>query len=144
MESVAYQLEINADDQRTFGPCDCCGNMTSRVWGYVRQGEKAVSAYFVEWTPGHQDRAANFDLIVGSWGDETTADERVGVALAFRNVATGPGFMVVDSDRRSVGKSSLVGRSLTRQQVLDSRICQDIFVMCDAILSQDHRLTVLP
>jgi hypothetical protein len=59
------QLSIDPNDQRTFGPCDCCGNMTQRVWGYVYDNDAALAAYFVEWTPGHVEQSANFDLIVG-------------------------------------------------------------------------------
>ena len=63
-----FQVLVEAENERTAGPCPCCGNMTRRVWGYVSQGDVTVAAYFVEWTPGHQDRAANFDLIIGAWG----------------------------------------------------------------------------
>ena len=63
-----FQVLVEAENERTFGPCSCCGNMTRRVWGYVSQGDATVAAYFVEWTPGHKDRAANFDLIIGAWG----------------------------------------------------------------------------
>jgi len=37
--------------------------MTQRVWGYVNQDDATIAAYFVEWTPGHVQNPANFDLI---------------------------------------------------------------------------------
>jgi hypothetical protein len=66
--------------------------MTKRVWGYVNQGETTIAAYFVEWTPGHTEQAANFDLIVGKWGTDSTSHDRKGVALAFRQLQNGPSF----------------------------------------------------
>ena len=68
----------------TFGPCGCCGNMTRRVRGYVNQGAATIAAYFVEWTPGHEAKAANFDLIVGKWGEVADSTSRKAVALDFR------------------------------------------------------------
>ena len=55
-------LEIDPEHVREFGPCDCCGNMTKRVWDYVHRGDAGFAAYFVEWTPNHSDCAANFDF----------------------------------------------------------------------------------
>ncbi len=69
-------LTTNPDDQRTFGPCSCCGNMTQRVWGYVNQGDATVAAYFVEWNPWHVETPANFDLILGKLGVEADAKDK--------------------------------------------------------------------
>jgi hypothetical protein len=45
--------------------------LTKRVWGFVYDSKAALAGYFVEWTPGHEGSSANFDLIVGTWGDDT-------------------------------------------------------------------------
>ena len=136
----SFHLAINPDDERTFGPRTCCGNMTRRVWGYVYQGEAAIAAYFVEWTPGHLDQAATFDLILGKWGPEAAAIDRQGVALAFRQLETGPAFMVVDALDRPIGTSFLVGEALSREQVVDEPIAKTVFAVCDSILLHDARL----
>ena len=62
-------LEIEQENEKKFGPCLCCGNMTTRVWGYAYRAKKPLAAYFVEWTPGHAYREAIFDLIIGRWGE---------------------------------------------------------------------------
>jgi hypothetical protein len=82
-KNVEFQLLINPEEERTFGPCSCCGNMTRRGWGYVNQGAATIAAYFVEWTPGHEEKAANFDLIVGKWGEDADSTSRKAVALDF-------------------------------------------------------------
>jgi hypothetical protein len=137
------RLLINPDDQRTFGPCKCCGNMTQRVWGYVNQDDATVAAYFVEWTPGHADHAASFDLILGKWGTETRSTDRMAVALAFRYVEAGPEFMVVDAADRPIGTSSLVGEALTREQVIGRPIAITAFAVCDSIFEHDDRISEL-
>jgi hypothetical protein len=112
------ELVINPDDQRTFGPCECCGNMTRRVWGYVNQGEATIATYFVEWTPGHVEKSANFDLILGKWGPDADPKDRKAVAVVFRQLETGPAFMVLNAAGRPIAVSPLVCEALNRQRVI--------------------------
>jgi hypothetical protein len=140
MSQSDLQLTINPDDQRVFGPCACCGNMTQRVWGYVSQDETTIAAYFVEWTPGHSEQAANFDLIVGKWGTESTSHDRKGIALAFRQLQNGPSFMVINAVDRPIATSSLISDALSRDQVVGMPIAETVFAVCDAIFLRDHRI----
>ena len=140
---MRFELVINPDDQRTFGPCKCCGNMTQREWGYVNQGDATIAAYFVEWTPGHVQNPANFDLILGAWGPAAAPRDRKAVALDFRRSDTGPAFTVIDAADRPVGKNSLVGEALKREQVIGEPVANTVFAICDAVLLQDHRLAPL-
>jgi hypothetical protein len=141
--SVTFQLTINPDDERTFGPCNCCGNMTRRVWGYVNEGDATIAAYFVEWTPGHVEQAATFDLILGKWGPETSSTDRQGAALAFRQLETGPTFMVLDAADRPIGASALVGAALSREQIIGKPIAETVFAICDTVFLQDQRISPL-
>jgi hypothetical protein len=138
-----YQLVINPEDERTFGPCTCCGNMTRRVWGYVTHDEATVAAYFVEWTPGHEEKAANFDLIIGKWGEDAGPVSRKAVALDFRQLDTGPAFRVINAKDRPVGTNSLVGEALNREQIIGEPIAQTIFGICDTVFREDHRISTL-
>ena len=117
--------------------------MTHRVWGYVYDNDAALAAYFVEWTPGHVERSANFDLIVGRWGDETSASDSVAIALEFRCLNSGPAFMVVNAEARPVARNANVGRALTREQVTGTELAQTAFAVCDEIFLNDGRLTTL-
>jgi hypothetical protein len=142
-QASALSLEISPDSQRQFGPCDCCGNMTSRVWGYIWQNGSAIAAYFVEWTEGHPYREANFDFIYGRWGDETSAKDRQAIAVAYRCLETGPSFMVIDANDRTVGKNSLAGKAVTREQVLNGELRGITFSLCDAVYLSDPRIGTL-
>ncbi|MBV9885715.1 MAG: hypothetical protein JO119_04125 [Acidobacteria bacterium] len=142
---MALRLEFEPENQRTFGPCDCCGNMTQRVWGFLYEGDAAVAAYFVEWTPGHAADDATFDFIVGPWGDDdgSKKSQRKAVSLHLRRLETGPSFMVVDATQRPLAENSLVGKALRREQVIGHPIAQKVFAMCDAIWLQDPRISDL-
>ena len=137
------RLEIFPDNQKTFGPCDCCGEMTSRVWGYIYGRNDALAAYYVEWTPRHEGQQANFDLIVGVWGEDTCASDRQAIAVEFRKLDTGPAFRVIDAKYREVSKSALVAEALDRDSVIGTPLAAQVFAICDLIYLEDPRISEL-
>jgi hypothetical protein len=127
-----------------FGPCECCGNNSRRVWGFVHSPSTAVAAYFVHWTLSRvRDHGANFDLIIGKWGNGSSARDRVLVSLAYRVDDGGPSFMVIDSADRPAASSELVSKALARSDVVGTLMARQAFDIVDAILSQDPRVTEL-
>lgn len=135
-------ITIEPDGSHDTGVCPCCGRMSRRVWGYVRRDGDPFAAYFVHWTRGHvPEQGANIDVIVGDWGDGTTADQRVGVALLYRLLTTGPAMMVIDGAGRF--DSPLVGHALARTDVVNTPLAKDVFAVADAILDQDERVEEL-
>jgi hypothetical protein len=136
-------LTIEPNGEKAFGPCDCCGEMTKRVWGFVYAGEAALAAYFVEWTPGHEASSANFDLIVGTWGNDADNSTRRAVSLDFRRLATGPAFMVIDACTRTVANSPLISAALNREEVIGTETATLAFSICDVIYLKEPRLVWL-
>jgi hypothetical protein len=133
--------QLEAAGQRDFGPCECCGGLSRSVWGYVHQGKATEAAYFIQWTPGHlTEHGAHFDLIVGAWGDDAAGTDRYAVSLEFRHTERGPVFMVIDSASRPVAKSDLVGRALSRSEVIGTPLAQQAFDLVDFIWLQERRI----
>lgn len=113
------ELRIEPGGSKDLGPCDCCRGNSRTVWGYVYDSGGATAAYFVQWTLGHVDRhGAQFDLIIGEWGDEAQRSDRCSISLEFRRTDQGPSFMVIDSADRPIASSDLVGESLARADVI--------------------------
>jgi hypothetical protein len=132
---------IEVDGSSDFGPCDCCGNMSRTVWGYVHRGAATEAAYFVQWTMGAVDlHGANFDLIIGQWGEESASSDRQAVSLAFRRLESGPSFMVIDAGDRPVASSDIVGTCLRRDDVVGTPAAKQAFEIVDAIWLQDRRI----
>lgn len=68
-------LKIEPIASKDFGPCSCCGDTSRSVWGYVHGMYDPCAAYFVHWTLGQVPKhGAHIDLIIGEWGDGTTAE----------------------------------------------------------------------
>lgn len=139
------KLFIEPTGEKDHGPCDCCGRTSRCVWGLVQNTKRTVAAYYVHWTVGGvAEHYPNFDLIIGKWGKGATAEDRVLVSLRYRWTAEdGPSFMVIDSAGRPSAESELVGRALTRAEVIGQPIAKQAFDIVDTILAQDARIAEL-
>jgi hypothetical protein len=137
-------LRVEPTGTNDYGPCECCGNNSRCVWGFIQGAVVTVAAYFVHWTLTRvMDHGANFDLIMGKWGDGASARDRSLVSLAYRLFDTGPQFMVIDGHQRPSAKSELVGHVLRRDEVVGQPIAKQAFAVVDAILAQDSRVLEL-
>jgi hypothetical protein len=137
-------LRVEATGANDYGPCECCGNKSRCVWGFIHASDGTLASYFVHWTLTRvQDHGANFDLIIGRWGKGATARDRCLVSLAYRLCEGGPQFMVIDGHGRPAAESKLVGRVLTRDEVIGQPIAKQAFDAVDAILAQDGRILEL-
>lgn len=123
------------------GACECCGNVSRRVSGWIHAGERTVAAYAIRWTPGHvQENGAEIDLIIGAWGEESSAADRVGVSLVHFEREDGPWGSVTDAAERPLLKSDLVGSRLRRDEVVGTPLAAQVFSLVDAVYLQDARL----
>jgi hypothetical protein len=125
-----------------YGPCDCCGDMSQLASGMVRLDDEPYAAYQVHWTSHQVARhGAEFYLILGQWGDGTTAENRFAVALHFFVEPDRFGFSVVDADQTPMASHPLVGRALPRQSVIDTPLAQEVFKLVDAIWLEDENIS---
>ncbi len=127
--------------QKDFGPCECCGGTSRTVWGFVHEGPRSLASYFVQWKVGQVPRhGANFDVILGRWGDGAGPDDRVAVALRFSRTEKGPSFMVVDATDRPTASGGIAGAALVRDQVLGSSWEREAYDVVDAVWLKDERI----
>ena len=135
-------FEIEPENEKVTGRCECCGNVSRAVWGFAYLYGRPFAAYQVHWTMGHvPEYGANFDLIVGRWAaDGGTSADRSAVSLVYRIVDNGPAFTVIDANARNIAKSNLASRALKRDEIVGQPIAHDVFALCDAVLMQDERV----
>jgi hypothetical protein len=138
MKNAAYVIEPTGS--RDFGPCKCCGNMSRTVWGMLRKGDIDKAVYFVQWTMSSPQHGANFDLVIGRWGDGSDIADRTSVSLLYRADVDEPGFMIIDAAGRPASDGSLAVKALSRDELVNSTLKAPVFAMVDAIFLQDERL----
>jgi hypothetical protein len=124
--------------------CDCCGGKTSKLWGWLHQGEATLLAYFVRWSDSHPEKGADFDLLIGPWGEGTTPDDRCCVSLSLFQQENGePAFMVVNARSAFYGPDKLAAHGLAREDVIGTDFAPYVFDMLDQLWLQDDRLPFL-
>lgn len=133
------QLVIETAGENS-GVCACCGHETRTVWGYVREADRTIAAYFVQWTVGMPKHRPTFDFLVGTWGDDSVRDKQL-VSWMFDSRSPAGGFMVVDSSDRPAARSEICAQALTRNQVTANRELMDrARSLIDAVWLDDPRL----
>lgn len=126
-----------------FGPCECCSNTNLTVWGELEEKDVIAAVYYIHWTHTRPDHGATFDLVIGKWGEESSAADRFAVSLLFQIIEGVGQFIVIDANDRRIAESELVGTSFTREQVIDSPLKKRVFLMVDEIFLQDNRIAEL-
>ena len=86
---------------------------------------------------------ANFDLVLGRWGEGTGPADRATASLEYRLLESGPTFRVIDAAPRASKLESLAARSLSRADVIGTPLAEQVFAMTDLILADDARLSEL-
>ena len=139
--SATLKLEVELSEESS-GYCDCCGRISRTIWGSIHGAGATVATYFVQWTEGHlEENGANFDLIIGPWGDNTSPEQRAAVSLLCRTDRDGgPAFMVIDAQDRPMLDSKLVGLALSRDEVVGTPLATQVFAILEAIWLNDSRL----
>jgi hypothetical protein len=133
-------LQVELSGSKDFGPCDCCGQNSRTVWGYIYRDGEPSAAYFVHWTLGRVEQdGAHFDFVVGAWGDAAAAADRQAVSLVYRS-GQGGGFMIIDAASRRTAGSRLAGRALARKDVVGTALASEVFQLVDAVWLEDSRL----
>ncbi len=139
MTSSNLTLHIVPGDSRVTGTCDCCGKTSMLASGFIHDADGvAQAAYFVHWTADHPDHGANFDLVVGRWGEGVEPLERAGVSLRF---LPKKGFMVIDAHERPFAKHQrLFSRGLARADVVGTPLASWVFpCRCCVAERRPHR-----
>ena len=132
---------LSVQEDTTFGPiyCECCGQKTQSISGWLNDDSGTVAAYLVHWTETRPDHGANFDLVIGKWGEATAASDRQGASLKYNR--SGDGFMVIDASSRPFAAAShLFSHALSRQEVVGTPFAAELFTFIDAIWLQDSRI----
>jgi hypothetical protein len=125
-------------DGEAGGICDCCGETTKRIWGYVETIDRTVAAYFVTWTMGRPEDLAKFELVVGPWGEGAAPASRKAVTALY-GIHDGEGwFMVHDNDG---SLKNIAAVALKRKEVIGKPIAKKCFDLLDAIWLGDRRLS---
>jgi hypothetical protein len=134
-------FEFEERNVTDYGPCECCGGVSLLASGLVRRNYEPYAIYQVHWTKHQIEKhGAEFYIILGEFGEGTTAADKFAVALHLFVEDERHGFMVVDADRTSIASHPLVGRALPRASVINTALAEEVFELVDAIWLEDENI----
>ncbi len=108
----------------------------------VRLNDDPHALYQVHWTTQQVARhGAEFYIVLGHFGDGTTAADKFAIALHFFVEPDRFGFMVVNAAQTPIASHPLVGRALPRESVIDKPLAQEVFDLVDAIWLEDKDIS---
>lgn len=139
--SVTADYEVEPLGQSN-GVCSCCGSETRLVWGFVHSPAGTVASYQVHWTAGAGlgCHPANYDFVIGPWGEGASPADRIAVSLMHFENEDGPGVMVIDAGGRPPAGSGLAASALDRESVVGTELAATAFAIFDTVFLQDTRL----
>jgi hypothetical protein len=132
-----YTLETGNDS--TGAKCSCCERVTRKISGWVLLDGNAHAAYLAMWTDGHREFGVSMVLSIGGWGGGSV-EERSAVALEWKALPSGPSCAVQDAaTTRWASDAGVLGRMLSRTEVLNSWLGEEAFRVSDVVFAQDSR-----
>ena len=110
--------------------------------GQRRSRRRDGRGLLVNWTVDHlAESGADFDLVLGAWGEDTTSADRVCVSLLYRKPEDHPwSVMVIDADHSKRIGGEIADSGLRRDEVIGTPLAPHVFAVIDAIFLQDGRL----
>ena len=111
------------------------------MWGYLHAADHPLACYFIQWTSQRAEHRANFDFLVGTWGNNSVHDKRL---LAWEFHPRGPSFMAVDASERPAAKSPLCVAALSRAELVADSALMDLSTeLLDSVWLGDPRIQEL-
>ena len=135
------KLYVEPDGESEPTACDCCGNESKTVWGYIYNGNNALAAYFIQWTKNKKEHYPNFDFLLGTWGDDSINDKKLISFIYNATQGDNGSFMAIDGSERPASSSELCDVALSAQEVRNDKEIMNIAAeMIDAVWLGDPRI----
>ena len=120
--------------------CECCGEKSQTVHGFVYSNDNAHAVYYAGWSEGHPDQGVCMAISVGEWGDGADPANRRCVTMDCRIRDDQFQFSVFDADQSSWSDVAHLGEKLSRNAALSDPQIGVYFHIAEHIISDDIRV----
>ncbi len=93
------KITIEPGEAKESTYCECCGNKTETVYGFVYNNNDAYAVYFASWTIGHLERGVTMAIGLGGWAEGGIPDQRRSVGFECRTTEDQIQFAVIDPEQ---------------------------------------------
>lgn len=135
------RITIEPGEAHEATSCECCGNKTETVHGFVYNNDDAYAVYFASWTIGHSERGVTMAIGLGEWGDGAASSQRRSIGLQCRTTDDEIQFMVIEPDQSPWGRKEFLGRMLPRETALQDSAIKEFFQIAERVVDDDPRVS---
>jgi hypothetical protein len=140
-ERAVARITIEPGEAKEPTYCECCGNKTLTVHGFVYNNNDAYAVYFASWTIGHLERGVTMAIGLGQWGEGATPNQRRSVSLECRTTEEQIQFAVIDPGQSPLGRTEFLGRMLPRDAALKDAEIKEFFHIAEHVVHDDPRIS---
>jgi len=134
MLSAEFEPPIQGDR------CSCCGGVTTRLTRFVYRDNDAYAVYYAQFSSNHPDRLVLATVSIGEWGEGSTPNDRVAFALRLGVTDEQYEVGVLSSGESPWSNSTVLGRTLDRNEALGHPRIKDVFEITDFMVAKDQPL----
>jgi len=141
MRPMSQRLKIEADASRRSFQCAVCGSESSRVFGYVSEGDSPVAVYHADLyvNHAHSQAAVVLTISIGDWREEAVPTTRHRARLEVKPEGNEVVMSFVDFARGEKLEAEL-GTTLTGQEARQSSERDTYLQVADAVVYGDDRV----
>lgn len=107
------------------------------MWGWVSKSNSAHAVYFANLMTGHEETSARLTISIGGWGESDGLADRKWVFIEARPIPGSYEMMVREPEESLYCEKSILGKGMTRSEVLDGQLAEEFFAVADYIAFND-------
>jgi len=134
MAMGSYGIELN--ERIKHFTCPHCGEQSVSVWGSISKNNGIRAVYLANLMTGHEEASARLTVSIGGWGEEA-GTRRKWAYIEARPLADRFELMVREPEESLYYGRSILGEPMTRADVLNSTLGDQIFDIADFIAFKD-------
>lgn len=132
-----YLIEFMGE--RDSSPCECCGEITTGIWGRAFLENSEVALYYICWTKNeYEQKGATYNIIYRNYDKENRQDAMI--AIDYFNNDNGVGFGILDAETNNLINTSQKLIKLDRDEILGMPFEPKLWALVDAIFLNDNRI----
>ena len=137
LDADNYLIEFMGS--RDSSPCECCGEITTGIWGRAFLDNSEVALYYICWTKNeYEQKGATYNIIYRNYDKENQQDAMI--ALDYYNNENGAGFGILDAEANNLLNTSQKLIKLDRDEILGTPFEHNLWALVDAIFLNDNRI----
>lgn len=133
-------LQIEFEPSRESEPCACCGESTTVLTRFVYKDGDAFAIYYARFARSHPERPVFATVSIGEWGEGSSPEQRVAIALELRSSSSRYQVAVIDAACSPWKDARFIGRTLDRAEALAHPMLSEVFHITDHMCSDDEPL----